>query len=109
MDLLPVCEAGRLCLPDREMPMPRAKKASNPYADAPHVKVRFEVYDEEPPTPQGSGDALIPVPLVEKHGLRDSFLYVTGWHPRYITRRHEGLFDAKGNEYEEPAAPPGPR
>jgi len=91
--------------------MPRSRKAAatNPYADAPHVKVDYAVYDLEPRSPDGIGEALIPVPLVERHGLRDAFMAATGWHPRYMGRQHPGHFDAKGKEYEEPAAAPGPR
>jgi hypothetical protein len=79
--------------------MPRKK--TSPYADQPHVRVKYSIWDMEPPTKGSSGTALIPKPLIDKHGLQAAFVFTSGWHHRYIGLVEPGYVTADGEPFEQ--------
>lgn len=80
-----------------------ARKKRSPYADDPHVRVRYAVWDMEPPTKDARGTVLVPQPLIDIHGLRAAFVFTSGYHHRYIGQVEPGQFTFDGEPFD--AAP----
>jgi hypothetical protein len=81
-----------------------AKKKSRPYANEPHVRVHYAVWDMEPPTPDSRGKALVPQSLIDKHGLQAAFLFTSGFHHRYMGLVEHGPFTVDGEAFKSKPA-----
>jgi hypothetical protein len=75
------------------------KKKISPYADEPHVRVQYAIWDMEPPTPESKGNALVPQSLIEKHGLKAAFVFTGGVHHRYMGPVENGPFTIGGDPF----------
>ncbi|NTF18247.1 hypothetical protein G6L37_07490 [Agrobacterium rubi] len=77
-----------------------ARTTRNQYAEEPHVRVRYSVWDMEPPTSDASGIVLVPQPLIDAHGLRAAFLFTSGFHHRYISLVETGQYTFDGARFD---------
>ncbi|MNU27386.1 hypothetical protein D3C71_157740 [compost metagenome] len=82
--------------------MPRKK--ISPYADQPHVRVKYSIWDMDPPTKDCIGTALVPQSLIDKHGLQAAFAFTSGYHHRYIGLVQPGHVTIDGEPFEQEPA-----
>ena len=76
-----------------------AKNKNRPHASDPHVRIHYAVWDMEPPTPDSRGTALVPQPLIDKHGVNAAFVFTSGIHHRYMGLLEPGPFTVDGKPF----------